>query len=142
MVPEVQAQVQTCREMVMGNGIPYSERMLQSFSPGQDVIEYHNGIHYMTILGELVAPDNRVRPRRLTRIMISDATVSSERDGEQYRPENLKKELAGLDVTDIQFLFKKGAFTLPPMSCWYDSSSLFPSFVISIVHSIDCCLLP
>jgi hypothetical protein len=46
--------------MVMGNGIPYSERMLLSFSPGQDVVEYHNGIHYMTILGELVAPDNRV----------------------------------------------------------------------------------
>lgn len=38
--------------------------------------------------------------------------VSSERDGAQYRPENLKKELAGPDVTDIQYLFKKGGVYL------------------------------
>jgi hypothetical protein len=117
--------MQTCRQIAMGNGTPYSETMPQSLSPGYDVVEYHNGIHFITILGELVAPDDRIRTRRLTRILINDATVASEEDGEQSRPENLKRELAGLEVTDVQYLFKKGVFNLPPQDCWYASINLF-----------------
>jgi hypothetical protein len=104
-----------------GMGSPDSETMLPLLSPGRDVVEYHNGIHFTTILGELVAPINLARKRRLTRILISEPTVSvSEGDGEQPppRPGNLEKELAGLDVTDVQYLFKKDVFRLPPKHLW------------------------
>lgn len=84
--------------------------MLGVSSPGRDVIEYHNGRHFIAILGGLVGQD---RARRLTRIVVNDEPLT-----DVYGEGNRGRELSGLDAADISFLFSKGAFNLPPKAIW------------------------
>ncbi len=90
--------------------------MLEASSLGRDVIDYHNGINFIAIRGELVGHH---RARRLTRIVINDAPLPSGREDEEHCPGVRKRECAALDAADINFLLVKGVFNLPPKPIWY-----------------------
>ena len=99
----------------MGDGVPSPEKILDPAS-GRDIVEYHNGLDYLSILGESLSRDKR---RRVTRIVVDDEVVYT---GFVHPSQHLREdstELSGLDMTDRDYLIQKGVFTLPPMDCMY-----------------------
>lgn len=84
--------------------------MLGVRSPGREVIDYHNGSHYISILGGIIAKN---RARRLTRLVVEDPLNNG-----TSAEAGLTEELAGLDDADINFLRGKGVFNLPPKPIW------------------------
>lgn len=71
----------------------------------REVIEYHEGVNSMTILGEALGQQ---RPNRLVRIIVLD-------DGSKLDPQ---KSFPGLDEADLEYLQKKGALKFPPRHTW------------------------
>ncbi|RFU28806.1 hypothetical protein B7463_g7554, partial [Scytalidium lignicola] len=105
-ITESQSYLQLCQQIANGQRLPSPGRMLGIQSPGREVIDYHSGRHYISILGGIITQD---RARRLTRLVIEDhkkLTGHHELDS--------RGELAGLDDADISFLHAKGAFNFPP----------------------------
>jgi hypothetical protein len=114
------AHMEICREIAMGNKLPSREAMLDSSSPGRDFVQYHNGQHFVAILGELLAQTKR---RRLTRIVIQDDQHSLTYH-QAIQPDvlgNNSPDLQppeSLDSPELEFLNKKQAFSLPPEPHW------------------------
>ncbi len=94
----------------MGKGLPSSEKIMGISSPGRDVIEYHNGRNYITILGETMGNE---QARHLTRIVINDGSTAH-----VYSKCGHERDLAGLDAKDIKYLCEKNAFAVPPKNIW------------------------
>lgn len=115
LAQEGQVQVQICRELAMGNETQSPGTMLDSSSPGRDVVEYHNDVHFMSILGEVMGHRGT---KRMIRIVVEENPTAPDEVCDQRLPPNVKRELSGLDETDVDYLFKKGAFWLPPSHCW------------------------
>lgn len=76
----------------------------------REVIEYHDGVNSMTILGEALGHQ---QANRLVRIIVLD-------DGTKVETQ---KAYPGLDETDIEYLQKKGALNFPRRNIWYESSA-------------------
>lgn len=74
----------------------------------REVIEYHDGVNSMTILGEALGHQ---QANRLVRIIVLD-------DGTKV---DTQKAYPGLDEADIEYLQKKGALNFPPRHVWYES---------------------
>ncbi|KAJ9143305.1 Fusaric acid cluster transcription factor FUB12 [Pleurostoma richardsiae] len=83
----------------MGNGVPSPDKILDATNPGRDLVEYHNGLNYLSILGEVGLDAGRA-------------------------------ELSGLDLTDREYLTKKGVFNFPPR----DSIAIFLKCYFEFVH--------
>ena len=71
----------------------------------REIYEYHGGVNSVTILGEALGQHH---PNRFVKIILLD-------DAPKSNPEEF---LSGLDATDLEYLGKKGALTLPSSECW------------------------
>lgn len=99
--------------MAIGDGVPSPQRILE-ITFGRDVVEYHNGTDYLSILGEALSCNRR---RKLTRIVVDDKVMDMEAIVPSPNLENARDELSGLDASDREYLLKKGVFTMPPETC-------------------------
>jgi len=70
---------------------------------GREVLEYHDGVSSVTILGEVFGQKH---PKRLVRILLRDPDSAEQRGKSTF--ENANKEL----------LRRRGAFNLPSRSTW------------------------
>lgn len=107
-VGEDESQLQICREMSQWQSMNSHPAPISPTSPrkGHEVIEFHGGINSVTILSEVLG---RAPLKRLVRIVLRDP-----QSGPRHR-----LELSGLDEADIEYLERKGAFTIPPADIWY-----------------------
>ncbi|KAH8817146.1 hypothetical protein F5884DRAFT_778551 [Xylogone sp. PMI_703] len=105
-ITESQTYLQLCQQIARGQKLSPAEGMLGIQSPGREVIDYHSGRHYLSILGGIITQD---RARRLTRLVVEDPKKLGDYTGLDPRG-----ELAGLDDADISFLRTKGVFNFPP----------------------------
>ena len=72
--------------------------------PSKDLIEYPSGMHYITILGELIG-DNEIQRLTKSHTLLSRDDPDPRRD----RPDG-----GPIDEAEALFLEKRGAFLLPP----------------------------
>lgn len=84
-------------------------------NPLSERITQRNGLHFMSILSEVVGHDNF---QHISRIGTDKESASTERLFE-HLPSNIQRQLSDLDAVDITYLLSKGAFWAPPESCWY-----------------------
>lgn len=106
-VGEDESQLQICREMSQWQSTNSHPAPTSPTSPpkGHEVIEFHGGINSVTILSEVLG---RAPLKRLVRIVLR---------GPESNPGS-RLELCGLDEADIEYLERKGAFTIPPADIW------------------------
>ncbi|BDD57580.1 hypothetical protein MAP00_002933 [Monascus purpureus] len=90
----------------MGNETQSPGTMLDSSSPGRDVVEYHNDVHFMSILGEIMG---HRRTKRMIRIVIEENPTAPDEVCDQRLPPNVKRELSGLDETDVDYICSRRA---------------------------------
>jgi hypothetical protein len=105
IVSEEDAHLRICQEMSRSFVDPVSPTQLGQSTEGREIIEYHGGVNPITILGEVLG---QRQPKRLVRIILQDSE----------RPPDPSPDVAGLDRVDAEYLYKKGAFTIPPRGCW------------------------
>jgi hypothetical protein len=106
VVGEEDSQLQICREMSQWGTDASSPTRMGQLDRGREVIEYHDGINSITILGEIFGQKHS---KRLVRIVLKDPDP----------PQGKQRELSGLDDVDAEYLQRKGAFNLPPRQTWY-----------------------
>jgi len=101
VVEEEDADLQVCREIFQKGNDTLSPAPAGRLDGGREIIEFHDGIDSITILGEVFG---QKQPSRLVRIVLKNPNPSTGDPGER----------AGLDALDLEYLRRKGAFTLPP----------------------------
>lgn len=106
MVQEEDSELQICREMSQWGKQDSPHNRVGHLDQAREVIEYHEGVNSITILGEVFG---RKHPRKLVRIVLRDSDL----------PRGKSRELSGLDDVDAEYLDAKGAFDLPAKDIWY-----------------------
>ena len=94
-----------CQEMSRTRGTAMSPSPeLQKYNR-REVIEFHEGVNSMTILGEALGHQ---RPNRLVRVLVAEEP--------NFNPQH---RFPGLDEADLAYIAAKGALDVPPPQIWY-----------------------
>ena len=102
------SQLEICREMSQWGSDFTVRTNVGEAEQGQEILEYHDGINSVTILGDVFG---RKSPRKFVRIVLRD------RDAKE------QQGVSDPDADSREWLRKRGAFTLPSNEAWYCSTS-------------------
>ena len=109
-VGEDDVHLHICQEMSRGSVAAMSPSPQAQKLDRREVIEFHEGINSMTILGEVLGHQ---RPNRLVRVVLADdPKVTSHH------------RFPGLDDADMAYIAAKGALDFPSPHIWYDQFDL------------------
>jgi hypothetical protein len=102
---EDDATLEICRELTQRNVDISFHDTVPNLSHGREVVEYHDTLNPVTILSRALGNHG---PRKLVRLILRDSQPGTTDAHDFY----------GLDPVDLEFLQKKGAFSLPSTSVW------------------------
>lgn len=103
---EEDVQFRICQEMSQARQITMSPIPGPENAGRSEVIEFHEGVNSMTILGEVIGKNQSTR---LVKVVVVDDGANS----------NHSKARQHLDEADMDYLVRKGALTFPPRPTWY-----------------------
>ncbi|OQV06035.1 Fungal specific transcription factor domain-containing protein isoform 1 [Cladophialophora immunda] len=113
-----------CEEMSRPRQIAVSPSPQSHNTDRHEVIELHEGVNPMTILGEALA---RQHPNRFVRVIVEDC--SSKPCPRQY--------IAGFDYADVVYLETKGGLSLPPRHIRDELLRLYFAYIYPYAPILD-----
>ena len=115
-VPQEDSQLEICREMSQwGSDFTVRTNVGQA-DQGQEILEYHDGVNSVTILGDVFG---RKAPRKFVRIVLRDKDAQEQQG------------VPNPDADSREWLRKRGAFTLPSNEAWY-----CPTLILSCLQFV------
>jgi hypothetical protein len=115
---DTQIALQLCLEIATGRKILTATDVLDSPTPGQQIIEYRRPVDSVTILGEVIGNH---RGRRPIRFVVSDKDASASSGSNRPKDQNFiarESAIAGLDDEAVKFLISEKVFQIPPRDIW------------------------
>ncbi|KAB5511606.1 fungal-specific transcription factor domain-containing protein, partial [Coniochaeta sp. 2T2.1] len=125
-VPRGQFHLQLYSELTALQPSSGSNDLLDSESPGQEIVAYPGSTDLVTILGEL-----KGTPSRLVRVVVADnqngrpTTATSYTDQEDWQSKIYRHSIQGLGEAAIQFLSSEHVFDVPPKHVCDDLIKLY-----------------
>lgn len=118
-VPRGQFHLQLYSELTAQQPALGSKDLLDSQSPGQEIVTYHSATDLVTILGELKGASSS-----LIRVVVTDnqndqpTTTTSYSGQEDWQSKVYRHSIQGLGEAATQFLSSEHVFDVPPKHVW------------------------